>query len=130
MFFGHYKQVAGASHGDLSTTCTNTRIRDPIVLIETYSSDSSSDLIEGMVFTMNDMTDVAYPGQQISVGRVNQDGQKRFRIELPSTNNRDTSLNFWGFETVTDASFKITSMNVIGYFPDRLYRYLGCSNFP
>ena len=129
VFFGHYKQVAGASHGDLSTTCTNTRIRDPIVLIETYSSNSGTDLVEGMVITMNDMTDVAYPGQQISVGRVNQDGQQRRRLEFPSGTNRDTSLNFWGFQSTTDASFKITQLSIISYTPETLYRYLGCSYF-
>ncbi len=129
VFFGRYKQVAGASHGDLSTTCTNTRIRGPVVEIEIYNDPADSKLIQGMVFKMQEMTDVAYPGQVISVGRVNQDNQQRYRLAMPTPTgrNRDDAENFWGFETETDVTtFEITSIKILGFVPKELFKSLTC----
>lgn len=137
VFYGTAKQVAGASHGDLSTTCTNTPLQGPVIEIEFYKDALSTAYIEGMVIKTQNMLDIAYSVQSISAGRVNQVGQKRYRIEVPysdsstssnvsyTSSNLDRALNFFGFESTTDLlTNQLTDLKVLFARPADLFKCL------
>lgn len=123
VFFGQYMHKAGASHGDMTGTCSKTLLEAPIQCIEFYYGVDvgTTSTIVGMNATMWPDRDGAENQVAITVGKVGTVGANMFKKCFPLDN---TGSEFFGFKSTTDSTRAISTLNIIVYNPKTLYNAL------
>lgn len=126
VFFGQYMHKAGASHGDMTGTCSKTLLEAPIQCIEFYYGVDvgTTSTIVGMNATMWPDRDGAENQVAITVGKVGTVGANMFKkcFPLDNTNNtNNTRSEFFGFKSTTDSTRAISTLDIIIYKPETLY---------
>ena len=123
VFYGEYNEIAGSSHGDLSTDCTNTLINTNVAEIALYGS-ATGQYLDGMTITLQPLEDAAYPGQIIEAGTTEQIGQKKRSISINYNEDKrivPNFMDFFGFESASKGK-TLLNVRVIMYNKAALYR--------